>query len=152
MHHHTPFGKYKYKRLPMGLKCAPDFAQQAIENVLQGINELEVYLDDIGCFSNEPKHHLQLLDRVLTALQANRFTISPRKRKWAVQETDWLGYWLTPNGLMPWHKKINAIIHMDRPKNLNQMRGFLVSVNFFRDMWPQQAHLLTPLSNKIGKT
>ena len=58
----TPFGKYKYKRLLMRLKCAPDFSQQAMENVLQGIDESEVYIDDIGCFSIEWKHHLKLVD------------------------------------------------------------------------------------------
>ena len=30
----TPFRKYKYKRLLIRLKYAPDFAQQAMENVL----------------------------------------------------------------------------------------------------------------------
>ena len=92
----TPFGDLKYKRLLMGLKCEPDFAQQAMENVLWGINNSEVYLDDIECFSHEWKHHLKLLERLLTALQANGFMINPRKCEWAVQETDWLGYWLTP--------------------------------------------------------
>jgi hypothetical protein len=33
----TPFGKYKYLRLPMGLKCSPYIAQAAMENVLSDI-------------------------------------------------------------------------------------------------------------------
>jgi hypothetical protein len=49
----TPFGKYKYLRLPMGLKCSPNITQVAMENLLSDIKDAKVYIDDVGAFSND---------------------------------------------------------------------------------------------------
>ena len=44
----TFFGKYKHTRLSMGLECSPDIAQSIMESVLSGIEDADVYFNDIG--------------------------------------------------------------------------------------------------------
>ncbi|KAL7448283.1 hypothetical protein ACHAXS_000141 [Conticribra weissflogii] len=53
----TPFGKYKYKHLYMGLKCAFDLKQQIMEQVLHGLDDITLYIDDIGVFGNTWEEH-----------------------------------------------------------------------------------------------
>jgi hypothetical protein len=80
----TPFDKYHYNVLPMGLKCSPDFTQETMENIFCNIDDVEVYINEIGAFSPNWEHHLKALCTILTKLQENGFTVSPLKCNWAV--------------------------------------------------------------------
>ncbi len=82
----TPFGKYKYLRLPMELKCLPDIAQAAMENVLSDIEDADVYIDDDGAFSDNWDHHVNLIATILRRLHKNGFTINPLKCEWAIKK------------------------------------------------------------------
>ncbi len=62
--------------------------------------------------------------------------VNPLKCEWVIQETDWLGYWLSPIGLKPWKKHISAILEQGPPRNLKEMCGFLGA------MWPKRVDQL----------
>ena len=67
----TPYGKYSYQRLPMGVSASSDIFQSKMMQLMQGLEELvRTYLDDLliigrGSFED----HLDLVDKVLSRLQ-----------------------------------------------------------------------------------
>ena len=106
----TPFGLYRYTQLPMGILKSSDNATEIMIEILSDIADADYYINDIGCFSTSWDSHLQFLETLLSWLEKAGFAIIPLKCEWTVKETNFLGHWMTPTGIKPWHKKINAIL------------------------------------------
>ena len=65
----THKGLYEYNRLPFGVSFVPAIFQRTMKNLLQGLEHVAVYINDIlitGCTEEE---HLKTLDEVLTRLE-----------------------------------------------------------------------------------
>ena len=66
----TPWGKYKYLRLPMGISCAPDIFQDKISDLVSHLEFARAYIDDLLVLTNGSfEDHLAKLGKVLALLE-----------------------------------------------------------------------------------
>ncbi len=76
--------------------------------------------------------HVKIPERVLKKLESNGFTINPAKYEWAVQATDWLGYWLIPpTGLKALTKNNIILLIWFHLQILNLLCSFTSSVKSY---------------------
>ena len=61
----THRGLFKYTRLPFGIASAPGIFQRVIESLLQGIDGVIVYLDDILITGKTQEDHMKSLDALV---------------------------------------------------------------------------------------
>ena len=65
----THKGLYEYNRLPFGVSSAPSIFQRTMDNLLQGIKGVSVYIDNILISGSTVEEHLWTLDKVLERLR-----------------------------------------------------------------------------------
>ena len=148
-----PWGKYSYKKLAMGLKQAPDIFQKVIQDCLGDLSYVIAYIDDILILSNKSEtfdQHLLKIRVVLQRLRAIGFKVNLHKSEFCTDTVEYLGYLLTPDGIKPQPKKVEAIYRLKAPTTVRQLRRFLGMINFYRDMWKRRSHVLAPLTALVG--
>ena len=65
----THRGLFRYNRLPFGVSSAPGIFQRAMENLLQGIPGVVVYIDDVLVTGKSEEQHLAALEETLKRLR-----------------------------------------------------------------------------------
>ena len=104
-------------------------------------------IDDIlvvtkGSFAD----HVEKLERALLLLREAGLKVNVKKSFFAQKETEYLGYWITREGIQPLKSKVKAIHQIAPPKTKKQLRGFIGLVNYYRDMWKHRSGVLAPLA------
>ena len=64
----SPFGKYKYIKVPLGLVQAPAYFQECMTGLLKDLSFAIAYLDDIIIFSRTIEEHLNHIKQVFEKL------------------------------------------------------------------------------------
>jgi hypothetical protein len=119
----TFMGTFKWKRVPMGLKGAPAYFQQAMANkVFPDLiyKILEIYLDDIILFSKTEDELLERLVIVLQRLRDFNITLNPEKCRIGVREVEYLGHVINQHGLSFSKEKREKVVNFPNPKHRNK--------------------------------
>ena len=147
-----PWGKYSYKRLPMGVAGSPDIFQAKMSELMIDLEFVRTYLDDLLTITKSTlSDHLDKLRKVLTRLREAGLKVNADKSKFCAHETEYLGYILTRDGIKPQSNKIEAILAIHPPTNVKELRRFLGMVQYYRDMWMRRSDMLAPLTDLVGE-
>lgn len=144
-------GHYEFLRMPMGLKNSPSTFQRVMDNILQGVENTIVYLDDILVYSTSLQEHIVNLKKVFQRLRETNFKIQMDKSEFLKRETPYLGHIITREGVKPNPDKIAAICKYPIPKTTKQIKGFLGLLGYYRRFIPDFAKITKPLTACLKK-
>ncbi|KAG3122723.1 hypothetical protein PI126_g24031 [Phytophthora idaei] len=130
-------GKFVFNRLPMGVSTAPDEFQASMDELLEDLNFVRVYLDDILVISETFEEHTGHLQIVFARLFDAGLTLHPKKSKICADSVDYLGYRLSEEGIEPIPNKVTAITAIAPPRHRRDLRRFVGMANYYRDMIPK---------------
>ena len=75
-----PFGKCECQRIPMGLCNSPDIFQEKMSELMEGLEFVRTYIDDLLCLTKGSyEDHLEKLDSVFTRLAQAGLKVNAKK-------------------------------------------------------------------------
>jgi hypothetical protein len=147
----TPFGRYIFKRLPMGLVCSSEVFHKTIKAMFSDIPRVDNWVDDILIWGRNQKEHDEALNAALTRAKHRNLTLKKKKCEFAQKEIKYIGHIIGKEGIKPDPDKIAAIQNMPSPQSKADLQRFLGMVNYLGKFVPKMAELTAPLRTLLKK-
>jgi len=136
----------------MGYAGSADIFQAEMMDLMEALENVRAIIDNLLVITRGTlEDHLEKLGEVLRGLREAGLKVNTAKSFFCTHEIEYLGYILTRGGIKPQPKKVQAILALNPPNNIKELRHFLGVVQYYRDMWAKRSEMLAPLSDLAGE-
>ena len=141
----TPFGRYRWLRLPFGLKCAPEIFQRIMDQMIEGIDGAVAIMDDILIAGPNVEVHDRILKQVIDRATNYNLKLNLQKCKIRQSSVQYVGHILSEDGLSPDPVKVEAVRSMPAPTDKESVRCFVGFITCLSKFIPRLSEELAPL-------
>jgi predicted aspartyl protease len=147
----TPFGRYRWLRMPFGICSAPEEYTRRQEQALEGLRGVKSIADDMlvyGVGETEEEaiiDHNNNLRNLMRRCEEMGLKLNKDKAKLGLQEVPFIGHVISRDGLKPDPEKIIAVVDMPLPTDVKATQRLLGFVNYLSKFLPNLSDLCEPL-------
>ena len=154
---HTPFGRYRWRRMPFGICSVPEVFQHRMHELIEGLQGLEVVADDfvvvgLGETKESAVHnHDDNLQGFLQRCDKRGVKLNARKARLRMFEVPFIGHVATPESLCIDPAKVRAIKEMPPPEDIAGIQCLLGLAQYLSKFLPHLSDMTKPLRELTQK-
>ena len=147
----TPFGRYRFKRLPFGLVVSLDVFQKHLDTAFEGLGGVIGIADETFVYGSSEVEHDRNLTKFMERAQQKGVVFNEDKMQFKCKKVSFFGHTWTPQGIKPDNKKVSAIVDMKPPEDAKTVQSFLGLVNYLTRYSGRLATQSAPLRDLTKK-
>lgn len=147
----TPFGRFRWLRLPFGLKVSSEIFQKRLIQALDKLPGTVCIADDVLVFGKTQTEHDQNLELFFQRCMEQGIRLTRDKVEHKVPSVTFHGHVLTADGLKADPEKVKAIQLMPAPEDVRGVARLNGMVNYLSRFLPHLADMMEPIRKLTHK-
>ncbi|UYV79225.1 K02A2.6-like [Cordylochernes scorpioides] len=135
----TPFGKFRYNRLPFGLKISSQIFVEKMTNIFRDSFQNIKYVDDLLIYADTIQEHNKKLKGILEKAKEKNIKFDLTKAQICLTKVRFLGHLISQNGIDPEPNKIDKLITFKRPEDKKSLQRIMGLYNYLGKFIPNLA-------------
>ena len=137
--------------MPFGLMNSQATFQRMMDRVLENVDIVRFYVDDVVIFSKDEEDHLLHLKKVFELLEENGLRLRIKKYSFMQSEVELLGHMVDKNGVHVDDHKMDKTKNAVPPSSRKALRSFLGLASYYWRFIPGFVSISKPLVEKTSE-